>query len=229
MIPDTPRERLEEVFVEAMRTALITVVNTAMPAVVVDYDPATFRAVVQPSPNDGVQDKDAAGRVVNTRSVPKPLLLDVPVGFYKGGGFRFYIPFRAGDEVLLVFSQRGIGRWKATPGQYDPPLGAIFRLEDAIAYPITVKPPEVVVSETGAVLQTEDGVTYLKVEMEPRAIEATVDEGMTKLEMAPGRISLNAGAVEIASTSLTHNGTEVGAGHRHTNVEPGTGQSGPVG
>ena len=60
---------------------------------------------------------------------------NVPVVFPSGGGFALTFPLRKGDPVLLVYSQRGLARWKKAPGVSTPDVDGFFSEKDAIAIP----------------------------------------------------------------------------------------------
>ena len=100
-------------------------IHTAVPGVVVDYDPArsTITAHVNPVPlgPDGVP-------------IEIPDLERVPVLFPSGGKFRMTWPIRKGDGVLLIFSELDIGRWKRdVPGKVATERR--FPLDGAVAIP----------------------------------------------------------------------------------------------
>ena len=66
-------------------------------------------------------------------SLPKAVILDVPVLFMAGGGFSVLVPFVPGDAVMLLFSERDIARFKATL-ETGPPLSEdIMEIQHAVA------------------------------------------------------------------------------------------------
>lgn len=105
-------------------------VNTAFPGVVQAFD-GSGAADVQPAilvERPGEQPK------------PGPMLLNVPVLFPGGGGFRLAFPLREGDEVLVICSQRSLDRWKATGGVVEAGDRRQFALSDAVAIPGLIAP-----------------------------------------------------------------------------------------
>lgn len=64
-----------------------------------------------------------------------PPLLDVPVSFPRGGGFAVTFPIVAGDEGLLVFSDRCIDGWFQTGSPGIPPDHRLHDLSDACFIP----------------------------------------------------------------------------------------------
>lgn len=100
-------------------------INTSMPGVVVSYDAATRRAVVQPSLSKQIAD----GRVL-----PAPQIVSVPIVFPTGGGFSMTWPLHPGDGVMLHFSQRSLEAWH-DGGNAVPDDPRQFDLSDAMAVP----------------------------------------------------------------------------------------------
>jgi len=105
----------------------MTDVHTAMPAVVVRYDPKTRRADVQPS----LKRKMPGGEYMAF-----PVISEVPVVFFGTKKFTIHVPLERDDEVLLVFSERGTDAWKDIGGdgieEADPRR---FDLQDCFALP----------------------------------------------------------------------------------------------
>ena len=160
---------------------LLKRVNTCLPAIVRSYDPATRRAMVEPAlPLVG---KD--GTLLNRAPVP-----NVPVVWPSGGGYTLTFPLAAGDPVLLVYAQRGIGGFKRTFGPSVPDLDGFFAAKDAVALAgfgtLSVTP-----AVAGAVnLQANDGSAYISLGANGIALKTS-------------------GAVTIEGTSLTFNGDDV--------------------
>lgn len=100
-------------------------IHTAMPGIVVAYDPSTNKATIQPALNK------------NYTSGPKvmPILENVPIMFAGGSAFNVTFPVKKGDYVLLIFMERSIDLWKSVGGQVTPNDSRMFHLSDAIAIP----------------------------------------------------------------------------------------------
>lgn len=103
----------------------------ALPGIVESFDAGVARARVRP----------ALDRVVSGVGREHPVVLDVPVVYPSGGGYGLTFPLVAGDDVLLLFSQRGLTDWKSRLGsglprrRSVPDRGAFLRLNDALALP----------------------------------------------------------------------------------------------
>lgn len=77
-------------------------VHTAIPAVVVSYDLATQRAVVQPC----IKRRLGSGELFDY-----PPQVDVPVQQTNTGSFAMHMPLAEGDEGLLIFCERSLDEW----------------------------------------------------------------------------------------------------------------------
>ena len=123
--------------------------NVCLPGVVVAFDADAKRAEVQPAIDRMVLSGNASVQV------PHPVILDVPVVYPKGGGYAITFPLAVGDDVLLVFSQRGMSDFKerlsmsgvAASGSR-PDRGVFFRIADAIAVPGLASGDDVVLTDS---------------------------------------------------------------------------------
>lgn len=102
-------------------------VHVCMPARVVDYDPVTATATVQPTVKRAVYDS-AGERSYETL----PQICLVPIMFPRGGGFVLTLPIATGDTVWLVFSENAYGEYLST-GQDSEPVDAT---RHGLSYPI---------------------------------------------------------------------------------------------
>jgi hypothetical protein len=76
--------------------------NTSMPGIIKEYDPATRTATVQPA---------MKRTTVDNKNPRRPLLLEVPVIFPYSGTKGITFPLEVDSPCLLVFSQRSIDDW----------------------------------------------------------------------------------------------------------------------
>jgi len=100
--------------------------RVAMPATIVTYDYKTQKATVQPS----LQRKYNDGKVLSM-----PQLYNVPVAHPRAGKAFVHIPLKKGDNVMLVFMDRSIDKWKGAGGEVEPSDARTHHLSDAVAYP----------------------------------------------------------------------------------------------
>lgn len=128
-------------------------VNTAVPGTVVQYDPASNRAVVRAS---------MPKRLADGSELEAPSVHEVPVAFPAGGGFSLTFPLKPGDGVLLIFSQRSLEGW-LSGGTQAPDDPRRFALSDAIAIPglsatgVTVDAENATAAWEGGTLSLEPG------------------------------------------------------------------------
>ena len=109
-------------------------VNTAIPAVIVQFDHALQRASVRP-----VLDLTGTTPQGSRYSIERPVIANVPVWFpyCSMNGFSMTYPVSAGDYCLLVFSQTSFRKWLEGSGANTTPDGSaiprVFSYDDAIA------------------------------------------------------------------------------------------------
>lgn len=96
-------------------------VHTALPGVIISYDPSSNKATIQPALNKNY--------VTGVQSMP--VLENVPIIFPSFIKF----PVVAGDYVLLIFCERSLDLWLSVGGQVTPTDPRKFDLSDAIAIP----------------------------------------------------------------------------------------------
>lgn len=97
-------------------------VHTALPAIVIDFDPETRTITAQPT----IQRTFSGGEGMSG-DVNLPPCMDVPVVFPMGGGYELTFPIKEGDECLLIFAERCIDGWFDS-GEPTPPKD--FRQHD---------------------------------------------------------------------------------------------------
>ena len=163
-------------------------VHTSLPGIVREYDAATKRARVQPAINRLVLNDGAE----QPESMERPIIINVPLQQVSTGSHMLHHQVDVGDVVLLVFTERGIERFKAQWGQAsDPTMDGFYSERDAMAVPWgveTIAP----VRETGIVMQNADGSTNLQ-----------LDSGTIKLVVGDSSITITNGEIVIRSAQVT--------------------------
>lgn len=130
-ILDIDNPELEDAIFE-MIIGEIAKVRTVTPGKVTSYDPATQRATVQPILRGRYVDEDSL-EIVTTRP---PLLSHVPVWWPGSNASTLYAPLEAGDDVMLIISDRALDEWKASDNSdLTPQDMRRFDLTDAVALP----------------------------------------------------------------------------------------------
>ncbi len=118
----------QEIISEAIESRLLEL-HTAIPGKVVSYDKATQTAEVTPVVQRAEPREDGGNTLTPLPSIP-----NVPVSWPRGGGAALTMPLKAGDHVLLVFSEAAIGHWRAS-GELAPP-GDLRR--HSLGYPYAI-------------------------------------------------------------------------------------------
>ena len=202
-------------------------VHTISVGIVQDFDGAKRRASIQPA-LDNVK--------TSGETVQKPLLLDVPVLTHQTKRWLIGLPLEAGDTVLLVYSERGIERFKRTLQRGAPEAGVMHAEKDAIAIPGFGPVGTVTLAtEPGVTVQSVDGETAVFLEDEKitaKVTDTTVIVEDAKVTVKASAIKLDGdvtvtGSVEVKGGGLTHKGKNVGLTHTHSGVMSGPGFTGP--
>lgn len=130
-------------------------INTAMPGIIVSYDAAKMTARVTPAIQANQMNQD--GTITPTQITDLP---DVPVHFPGGGGHTLTFPVKAGDDCLLVFSQRSIDFWHQLGGVQKQVDRRMHDINDAICLVgVRSQPalPSGGASPTSVQLRSDDG------------------------------------------------------------------------
>lgn len=219
-------------------------ISTAIPAVIIEMPRFAEQQVITVRPLIERVFEDGT-------SLECADVYDVPVVFPTGGGGILTFPLIIGDTVLLVYSMRSLDEWLDGGGEKQTPKdNRHFNRTDAIAIPgiytrsTTPKP-----STTDVELRFKDGRLIMQpdntVVLKNGATTITLSpDGTTNIDntsasvllatggavtISDGAASINmdaAGGVEITSTTLTHNGVNIGATHLHSGVTTGAGVTG---
>ena len=188
-------------------------VQTALPGIVVSFDPVKMTCSVQPA-IQGVQSDPKTG---NAKTVNLPLLVDCPVIFPSGGGVSITFPIHAGDECLVVFASRCIDAWWQSGG-IQPPM--VYRMHDLSDGFVIVGPRSQAnlisgVSTSAVEIRSADGSAKISLDATTKAITINAPSGLT----GTGTWNIT-GDIVLNGKSL--------ANHKHTGVVVGTGTSGTM-
>lgn len=132
--------------------------HTCLPGIIKSFDPAKQTAKVQP----------AIKRLfTETGFVDLPECVDCPVQFPAGGNFVLTFPVTAGDECLLVFSERAIDFWWDRGGTQEPSEYRLHDLSDGFALVGVSSKPRFLspgVNTSAVELRTRDGALVLQMD-----------------------------------------------------------------
>lgn len=176
---------------------------TAMPGKIIRYTAFNRRADVR---------GQLAVILEDGTQVERPVLSNVPVVFPVADEFALTFPLAVGDPVLLVFSMRGLSRWKATHGMTSPDTEGMLSQQDAMAIPgfgpVGAHEPDIRIASDG------DGLTVQRANGE--RVRFNAGGGITIL--SAGEITITGGNVTIAGTT-TVNGNRVADQPAGTSIE----------
>lgn len=168
---------------EAQIEGRLKQLHTMLPGIVQSFNPATQTASVQP----------AIKRIFTEQgAVNLPLCVDVPVEFPGGGDFFLTFPVKAGDECILVFSERCIDNWFQQGGTQEPAEYRLHDLSDAVALVGLNSQPKNIPSFNSTDVELRDRGRTVRVTMKPDGtIENVNSQGSTILSAA-GKFTINA-------------------------------------
>ena len=118
----------QETATDAQIQAAMLDLHTALPGIIINFDPATRSATVQPAIQRIFLDEKEQGQPSNL-----PPCVDVPVHFPCGGGFEMTFPVKKGDHCLLIFAERCIDGWYSSGTVSEPDDYRQHDLSDAFA------------------------------------------------------------------------------------------------
>lgn len=194
----TSKVNQTELFKTAFREMMKSV-GTNIPGHILSFDKDTQMAQVQ----IGIEQSDVNGKFFK----PAPLI-EVYV-YMPGGDFIVECQIDEGTEGLIVFSQRCIDGWTDTGGIAKNPIMRFHDMSDAFFLPGVKSQANKVSSfeNNGIRLRNKDGSKYVWLKNN-------------------GDVEISANNVKITSTTLTHNGVNIGATHGH--IGSATAPLGPV-
>ena len=173
-------------------------VDDMLPAKVISYDRATNRAVVQPL---------VMLLTTDNKTVQRPAVASVPVIQYGGGGFVISAPIKAGNLGWIKANDRDISLFLQSFKNSAPNTVRKHSFSDAVFIPDVM---------TGYTIDGEDTDNLV--------IQSL--DGSTKISVGDSGIKLVSVSVEITSSTLTHNGKNIGETHTHSGVSVGTSNTG---
>ena len=204
---------------------------TALPGIIVSFDPDKHTVSVQPAIKGRKRLPDGT-----YEEIDMPVLLDCPVVFPGGGGVTLTFPLKAGDECLVVFASRCIDGWWQLGGVQNPAEFRMHDLSDGFCIPGGRSQPRAFTARTDvARLTADNGNGYVEIDpdtgnMSIASFGALFIYSQNKANItAPNGIAIT-GNVKITG-NLQVTGTTIGNGvnlntHVHSGVQSGSGSSG---
>ncbi|ASN17760.1 translation initiation factor IF-2 [Pantoea ananatis] len=204
----------EEQAMKVLSNTIFSMLRVSMPGIIESFDPIACTCSVQPALKG--QGADALG---NMKSAPLPVLVDVPVIFPRGGGCTITFPVKAGDECLVVFSDRCIDFWWQNGGVQEPVDPRQHDLSDAFAFVGPQSQAQKIsgISTTSVQVRTDDGSSFIEL-MQGGNVNIT-----TQLLTVNGNVQVN-GTVTSTGDQVAKGISQTG--HVHSGVQSGSSQTG---
>jgi hypothetical protein len=221
---------------------LMAGVWTTLPGIIESFDPVAMTCEVQPAIRASVRQLDGT-----VQSVDLPLLVDCPAVFPCGGGVTLTFPIEKGDECLIHLASRCIDGWWQAGGIQEQAEYRMHSLSDGFVQLGPRSRPRVIqnVSTSAAQLRSDSGNTYIELNPNSGKIKIVAPGGFDVispqstfsakvtinglLTWTAGMIGSAVSGVAAAITGMiTANGKRIDDTHTHSNVQPGSGNSGTV-
>lgn len=143
-----------------------------------------------------------------------PLLPDVPLFVYSGGGYSLTLPVAAGDDCLVVFGDNCIDAWWQNGGIQNQVERRRHDLSDGFAIVGFKSQPSVVSGFSGSSAQLRNA------------------SGSACIEISGNTINISAANVNVNGKTVINGGTTIDGknflGHTHSGVESGGSDTGGV-
>ena len=206
-------------------------VHTAMPAIIENFDSSTMTASVQPAIQRLIQVETPEG--IDTRVQDLPLCINVQVIFSRGGGYSTTYPIKAGDECLLMFSERCIDLWALRGGKQPPREIRFHDLSDGMAIVGLSSQPNKIKNfyGDGIEIRKDDGSSAIRISQGNVEVIANTKVTITSPSAEfSGDLKVNGSttlAAVTASGTANFNGSinnlniDIGSTHTHTNGNNG--------
>lgn len=169
--------QLQEIFREIAKD-----LGTSIAGHILAFDTETQLAQVQ----IGVSSRDRKGNTIT----PDPII-ECPVQFSGGGGWSFEHKIVAGDEGLIIFSQRCLDGWIQTGGVANNPIARFHDKQDACFIPGVCSKPNAIkdFQNNGIRLRNADASVYHWLK-DDGSIESVNGAGYVKL-LSSGVVDIN--------------------------------------
>lgn len=206
-------------------------VDGQLPARVIAYDRATNRATVQPL---------VQMLTTKNESVSRAQLVSIPVVSLGGGQAAIHFKIMPGDLGWIEASDRDISIFKQNMTEASPNTVRLHSFSDGRFIPDQFAKYTLTDADSEATIQTLDGTH--KIELFTDEVKLSAEASTVSLKENLLTATIGAGTAVMTNTSLTitfggqtflvntagvyHNGTSIGATHKHSGVTIGVGNTG---
>ena len=199
--------------------------NTAIPAIVDEFDVATQRVSATPATKAKYIDPDG-----NIKYIDYPKITNIPLAITKCPGLKITCPVKVGQNCTLIFSQRSIDNFllegKILPPAEGPdPTTSTLRcmdMTDAMCFPGIITNKEAIPNYNNSAIEIRSSDGSTKISVEENGLNFV--QGGATLTMSGGNVEINATAITINGV-ITMNGKDWDT-HVHTGVTTGQSNTG---
>lgn len=146
----TTTPTMAEIIDAAMESRLLDV-HTCLPGKINSYNPATQTADIELQVKRMLEGQDDK---FTTEDLP--VLPNVPIIFPRGGGYYAAFPMKAGDPVVIIFSEASLDQYRSKASLTTPGDARRHTLMGGVAYPCDI-------TNTGILAPTDISSSYLVV------------------------------------------------------------------
>ena len=219
---------------DSLSSILAQSMRVALPGIVQKFNvgpPATVTVLV---PTNEYVTQNTGGTILklSTTAQQLPLLVDVPVVIPSAGGWSLTLPIKEGDECLLVFCDTPIDVWMESGSLNNNPISQRrHSLSDAIAvFGLRSQPRGLSgYSTTSAQLRSDDGTVVI--DLAPDQITVTAPtvqvNASDTANVSADHVVLN-GSGDVTISGNTKIDSRIFLMHKHTGVQAGLANTGPV-
>jgi len=202
--------------------------RVAVPGIVRSFDADTQLAVVSVA----LREVTIQNQELVTEEIPD--LADVPVVLPRGGGFSLTIPVQPGDECLLVFADACIDTWWQSGEVQDPLVPRRHSLSDPFAILGCWSKPNVIQNydPDNCQLRSDDGKVVITLDYADQELNLEVETGTINVTAqtvnitGSDQVTIGNSAVSIGDNTTIDG--KVFLSHKHSGVQPGSGDTGGV-
>lgn len=193
-------------------------VHTCIPGIIRTFDPASQTCSVSPAIKMRIKRPDGTFAFEEL-----PIIVNAPLVFPNAGGFYITLPVQAGDNCLLLFSERALDNWHDLGGVQPPENEAVVSrnhdLTDALVLlaPVPLSESVANYSTVGVSVRNEDNSMRMTVE----ATKVGLYGGSNSIVVDSTGITFTGNvAVSGSGTLKRGSGPDLFA-HRHTDPQGG--------
>lgn len=195
--------------------------NTAIPAIVDDFDVATQRVSATPA----IKAKYTTPEL-EVQYIDYPKITNIPLAIIKCPGLKITCPVKKGQNCTLIFSQRSIDNF-LIDGQIRAPFEGdnaalcsirCMDMTDAMCFPGIITNPEAISGYNNDAIEIRNDAGTTKITVSENDLQFT--QGSATLTLSGNNITMNAGKIIL-------NGKEWDT-HVHSGVTPGNSNTGVI-